>query len=105
MSHNVDFDSYIKNTTLLSFSFFQDSVVCVKFNHDGSLLATGDMSGYIQVWKVEGATKTWDFETGDLSVSRKPRLLHFDFIKLLNWKIHISVISLFLYFFYTIISY
>uniref|UniRef100_A0A1B6IUN7 Uncharacterized protein n=1 Tax=Homalodisca liturata TaxID=320908 RepID=A0A1B6IUN7_9HEMI len=34
----------------------KDSVTFVAFSHDGKYLATGDISGYIQVWKV--ATKT-----------------------------------------------
>ena len=30
-------------------SRYQDSVVCVAFNHDGSMVATGDMAGMIKV--------------------------------------------------------
>ncbi|CAL4098661.1 unnamed protein product [Meganyctiphanes norvegica] len=45
----------------------KDSVTCVDFNHDGSLLATGDMAGYIQVWNVSSQSKIWEFETGDLN--------------------------------------
>lgn len=45
----------------------KDSVTCMEFSHDGTFLATGDMSGYIQVWKISTASKIWEFETGDLS--------------------------------------
>ncbi|XP_068208590.1 angio-associated migratory cell protein [Palaemon carinicauda] len=45
----------------------KDSVTCLAFSHDSNFLATGDMSGYIQVWKTENFSKIWEFETGDLS--------------------------------------
>lgn len=43
-----------------------DSVVCASFNHDSSLVATGDMNGIIKVWKVESKEEIWAFEVGDL---------------------------------------
>lgn len=46
----------------------KDSVTSVSFSHDGKLVATGDMSGVIQVWNVETYQKIWSFETGDLEV-------------------------------------
>ncbi|XP_064077565.1 angio-associated migratory cell protein-like, partial [Macrobrachium nipponense] len=45
----------------------KDSVTCLAISHDSNFLATGDMSGYIQVWKIAGFSKIWEFETGDLS--------------------------------------
>lgn len=47
----------------------KDSVTCVSFSHDGKLVATGDMSGVIQVWQVAMKSKLWSFETSDLAVS------------------------------------
>ena len=46
----------------------KDSVTCATFSHDSSLVATGDMSGMIKVWKVEGQQEVWSFEVGDLEV-------------------------------------
>lgn len=46
----------------------KDSVTCAGFSHDSSLVATGDMSGLIKVWKVETKEKIWSFEVGDLEV-------------------------------------
>ncbi|KAG7236536.1 hypothetical protein INR49_000799 [Caranx melampygus] len=39
--------------------------MCV-FSHDSSLVASGDMSGLIKVWKVETKEEIWSFEVGDL---------------------------------------
>lgn len=36
-----------------------DSVIGVEFNHDGSLVATGDMGGLIQVWKISSKSLLW----------------------------------------------
>lgn len=44
----------------------KDSVTCAVFSHDSSLVATGDMSGMIKVWKVESKEEIWSFEVGDL---------------------------------------
>lgn len=44
----------------------KDSVTCAVFSHDSTMVATGDMSGLIKVWKVEGAEEIWSFEVGDL---------------------------------------
>ena len=46
----------------------KDSVTCATFSHDSSLVATGDMSGMIKVWKVESQQEVWSFEVGDLEV-------------------------------------
>ncbi|KAL4660196.1 angio-associated migratory cell protein-like [Arapaima gigas] len=44
----------------------KDSVTCALFSHDSKLVATGDMSGLIKVWKVETKEEVWSFEVGDL---------------------------------------
>ncbi|KAG0695347.1 Angio-associated migratory cell protein [Chionoecetes opilio] len=49
-----------------SCSGHKDSVTHVCFNHDGTLLATADYGGYIQVWEVASTNKVWEFEVGDL---------------------------------------
>lgn len=46
----------------------KDSVTCAVFSHDSSLVASGDMSGMIKVWKVETKEEIWSFEVGDLEV-------------------------------------
>ena len=45
-----------------------DSVTSALFSHDGSYLATADMGGLIQVWKIATKSVIWSFETGDLTV-------------------------------------
>lgn len=44
----------------------KDSVTCAVFSHDSSLVASGDMSGLIKVWKVQSKEEIWSFEVGDL---------------------------------------
>lgn len=51
---------------LLECAGHKDSVTCAMFSHDSSLVATGDMSGMIKVWKVESKEEIWSFEVGDL---------------------------------------
>ncbi|XP_077587516.1 angio-associated migratory cell protein [Stigmatopora nigra] len=51
---------------LLECTGHNDSVTCVGFSHDSSLVASGDMSGLIKVWKVETKEEIWSFEVGDL---------------------------------------
>ncbi|XP_031771047.1 angio-associated migratory cell protein isoform X1 [Apis florea] len=43
----------------------KDSIIFSAFNYDESYLATGDMSGLIQVWKVADKIKIWDYNMGD----------------------------------------
>lgn len=46
----------------------KDSVVATEFSADGNYLATGDMAGYIQVFKVSQDYKqVWEYEMGDMS--------------------------------------
>ncbi|XP_008323192.1 angio-associated migratory cell protein [Cynoglossus semilaevis] len=51
---------------LLECTGHKDSVTCAVFSHDSSLVASGDMSGLIKVWKVETKEEIWSFEVGDL---------------------------------------
>lgn len=51
----------------------KDSVTCAVFSHDSSMVATGDMSGMIKVWKVETKEEIWSFEVGDLEVRASVR--------------------------------
>nr|CAB3219599.1 angio-associated migratory cell protein-like [Phallusia mammillata] len=44
----------------------KDSVTCAEFNADSTLVATGDMSGIIKVWKIETKEEVFQFETSDL---------------------------------------
>jgi hypothetical protein len=44
-------------------------VVSAKFNHDGSLVATGDMAGNVQVWKVASQEKVMEDSVSELNVS------------------------------------
>ncbi|XP_058130580.1 angio-associated migratory cell protein [Anopheles ziemanni] len=44
-----------------------DSVIGVGFSYDGTFVATGDISGYIQVFKVsQNYRKVWEFTVGDM---------------------------------------
>lgn len=45
----------------------KDSVSHAFFNQDGSLVATADMSGIIQVWKISNKNLVWSYTMGDLS--------------------------------------
>ncbi|CAN7999092.1 unnamed protein product [Ixodes hexagonus] len=53
--------------TLFQCTGHKDSVTCVGFNYDSTLVATGDMSGLIRVWSVAAKELVWEFETSDLS--------------------------------------
>ncbi|XP_053681002.1 angio-associated migratory cell protein [Anopheles nili] len=44
-----------------------DSVIAVGFSYDGVFVATGDIAGYIQVFKVaQNYRKVWEFTAGDM---------------------------------------
>ncbi|KAG5261915.1 hypothetical protein AALO_G00290020 [Alosa alosa] len=51
---------------LLECTGHKDSVTCATFSYDSKLVASGDMSGLIKVWKVETKKEIWSFEVGDL---------------------------------------
>ncbi|CAB3363145.1 Hypothetical predicted protein [Cloeon dipterum] len=44
-----------------------DSVVSAKFNHDGSLVATGDMAGNVQVWKISNQERVLQDQISELN--------------------------------------
>ena len=46
----------------------KDSVTCTGFNHDGKYVATADMAGLVQVWKVTNGQCIWSYECTDLEV-------------------------------------
>jgi len=52
---------------LFECSNHHDSVTNAQFSHDGVFLATADMSGFIQVWKLATKSMVWNFEVGDLN--------------------------------------
>lgn len=46
----------------------KDSIVCSQFSSDGNFLATGDLAGDIQVFKVNNNyAKVWEFSMGDMA--------------------------------------
>lgn len=46
----------------------KDSIVCAQFSSDGNFLATGDLAGDIQVFKVNSNySKVWEFSMGDMA--------------------------------------
>ena len=53
----------------VDFPGHKDSVTSVGFSYDGKYVATGDMSGLVQVWTAESGKRVWWFETTDLEVS------------------------------------
>ncbi|XP_041478059.1 angio-associated migratory cell protein-like [Lytechinus variegatus] len=65
-----DDKAYIWNTTtgesVLECTGHNDSVTCVCFSYDGELVATGDMSGVIKVWKLADKDEIWTYECSDL---------------------------------------
>ena len=74
-SGGEDDKAYVWNITngevLFECTNHQDSVTSVAFSHDGGYLATADMSGLIQVWKVTTKSMVWSFEVGDLNVRKQ----------------------------------
>lgn len=46
----------------------KDSIIFSEFNYDESYLATGDMSGMIQVWRVADKARIWEYNMGDATV-------------------------------------
>ncbi|XP_034950314.1 angio-associated migratory cell protein [Chelonus insularis] len=43
----------------------KDSLIFTEFNHDNTYLATGDMSGIINVWRMSDKARIWDYNMGD----------------------------------------
>lgn len=65
-----DDKAYVWNVTNGEMQFectgHKDSVISAAFSHDSKMVASGDMSGLIKVWKVETKAEIWSFEVGDL---------------------------------------
>lgn len=53
-------------TKLLECKGHKDSVICVRFNNKGNLLATGDMNGLIFVWDLTDFTLKTQFDINEL---------------------------------------
>ncbi|KRZ21652.1 Angio-associated migratory cell protein [Trichinella pseudospiralis] len=51
--------------TLFQCTGHQDSVVAIGFNHDSSLIATGDLAGFVQIWNNFSFDLECSYETGD----------------------------------------
>jgi len=70
VSGGKDDKAYIWNVEtaekLLECSGHKDSVVFADFNKDGTLLATADLAGFIQVWKLETNQPIWSHDSSDL---------------------------------------
>ncbi|XP_014663766.1 PREDICTED: angio-associated migratory cell protein-like isoform X2 [Priapulus caudatus] len=56
----------VEGTVMFECTGHKDSVTCVGFNHDSTMVATGDMSGLINVWRVQDGSSIWSFEASDL---------------------------------------
>lgn len=50
---------------LMECNGFKDSVTCVGFSPDGSMVAMADISGVIRVFKIETKKEVWSFECSD----------------------------------------
>lgn len=44
----------------------KDSVTCIGFSPDASYVATADMGGLIQLWKIDSKQMVWSFEVSDI---------------------------------------
>lgn len=67
-----DDQAYVLNITTGDVVFHcnthKDSVISAEFSYDGAYLATGDIAGEIQVFKVQqDYRKVWEFSMGDMS--------------------------------------
>lgn len=64
--------AYVWNTSsgeiILDCTGHTDSIIFAEFNHDESYLATGDMSGMIQVWTLANK-ELRTYHIGDATVS------------------------------------
>ncbi|XP_035738031.1 angio-associated migratory cell protein-like [Vespa mandarinia] len=61
--------AYVWDTTsgeiILNCTGHKDSVIFAEFNFDETYLATGDMSGVIQLWKLSNKSSVWNYNMGD----------------------------------------
>lgn len=72
VSGGEDDQVYVWNVTtgeeVFHCSTHKDTVICAEFSYDGAYLATGDLAGEIQVFKVaQDYKKVWEFSMGDMS--------------------------------------
>jgi len=56
----------VTGQTIFECTGHKDSVTFADFNKDGTLIATGDLKGFIQVWKLESQQQIWEYESSDL---------------------------------------
>ena len=56
----------VSGEVVLQCTGHKDSVTCVGFSFDGTYVATGDMSGLVQVWKVAEKSLVWETNVEDL---------------------------------------
>jgi len=66
LKSNLVFCEY--NDIIFSVLGHKDSVTCTGFSHDGKYVATADMAGLVQVWKVTNGQCVWTYECTDLEV-------------------------------------
>ncbi|KAL2715846.1 angio-associated migratory cell protein [Vespula squamosa] len=61
--------AYVWDTTsgeiILNCIGHKDSVIFAEFNFDETYLATGDMSGVIQLWRLNDKSSVWNYNMGD----------------------------------------
>ena len=55
-----------KNTNNTKTKFYLESVVSIDWNVDGSLLASGDMSGLVKIWDVQKKKSIIEFEEEEI---------------------------------------
>ena len=60
----------VSGDIILECTGHKDSVTFSDFNHDDSYLATGDMGGLIQVWKMSDKNSVWNYEMDDMTVRK-----------------------------------
>ena len=67
--HNAN--KFTHHCIMVSILGHKDSVTSTGFSYDGKYVATGDMSGLVQVWKVASGECIWTYECTDLEVRKK----------------------------------
>lgn len=55
---------------ILNCTGHKDSIIFAEFNFDETYLATGDMSGLIQLWNLNDKSSIWDYNMGDATWMR-----------------------------------
>lgn len=74
MTGGQDDLAYLWNSTTgmitLKCTGHTDSVIYAEFNHDDTYLATGDMEGHIQLWRLSDNVSCWQGNIDNLHVSK-----------------------------------